>query len=106
MTIQVSLNDNFDLYSRDDELKTPLILARLSANEAMVKALLRHKSTDVNVRDQLGRTALKYSVLYRRSLLAGLLLDHSFIDVELRDCDDNSCDEVVLSPSSGEMTHF
>jgi len=80
--IEVLLNAGVDPNSNHYGTTPTIILAASHGNERMIKALLGFSTVDVNVRDQLGNTAIKNAVKQGNDHIVELLLSTDKVEVD------------------------
>lgn len=75
----------FNPNARDEEGKTPLMLAIPECKTRMVSLILSRAEVDANARDADGKTALMQAVSLPEKDSAWMLMNHSTIDINARD---------------------
>ncbi|KAI5784003.1 ankyrin repeat protein, partial [Pyronema domesticum] len=58
MRLLLELRQNIDINSRDQQYRTPFIVAAGKGYKAVVRHLLQHDAVDISSKDEEGQTAL------------------------------------------------
>ncbi|XP_014258527.1 transient receptor potential cation channel protein painless [Cimex lectularius] len=88
--------------------KAPLHFATLAGDEEAVKALLVHKGTDINIKDNTGSTALHLAVKNKHTEIVNVLLENENIDINALNRKGNTpLHEAALQENNMELiAHF